>query len=101
MTVIAPLVESSATPFCDSRSLKDREIEALSTRKRYLRRSTRMFGHGTPLTRTTSPYIPDELELSKINGAEVGPPSANMASLRISGTSVPEPEPSFAALGVQ
>src|SRR3954453_1126481 len=95
---VAMKVNGSRVDSCRS---KERDTAAFRKRKRYLRRSTFMFGQGRPLTRMTSPYIPDSLELSKISGAELAPPSANITSLRMMGTSYPEPEPSPAPLADQ
>ena len=58
-------------------------MEALRTLKRYLRRSTFILGHGTPLTRTTSPKMLPSSSRSKMSE----PSWANTASLRTSGTS--------------
>ena len=52
-------------------------------RKRYLRRSTCIAGHGTPFTRMTSPNSPEWSRSSKISD----PSLANIASLMMSGTS--------------
>ena len=52
-------------------------------RKRYLRRSTFMTGHGRPFTRITSPNSPEWSSSSKSSW----PWLSNIASLTISGTS--------------
>ena len=59
-----------------SEKFHEREIAAPRMRKRYLRRSTCITGHGRPLTRITSPHNPDWS--SSVNSSE--PSLLNSAS---------------------
>ena len=56
-------------------------------RKRYLRRSTGIAGHGRPLTRMTSPNIPDPPPVPPLSSKMSSPELVNIASLTTSGTS--------------
>ncbi len=69
-----------------SASRYDRETEAFSSRKRYLRRCTGIAGHGRPLTRMTSPNMPDRPR-PPLSSKMSSPELVNIASLTMSGTS--------------